>query len=98
MTKPRKKRHNVFMPATERMELLRNVAGVEKVILSIDTDEGVCKTLAQVNPDIFASGCDSSHPDALKEQVVCDKLGIKAVYNVGGDKIRSSSYYLFDLR
>ena len=88
------KRPRVFIPEEKRMEIMRNIKGVDDVVLSIDTDTNLCKTLAEVKPDIFASGCGEDHPDAIEEQKVCFELGIETVYDVGGEKINSSSKIL----
>ena len=90
----RNKRHNIFMPLGERMEIMKKIDGVSEVFASIDKDSHVCRTLEMVMPDVFCSGCDESHPDAVAEKEVCDRLGIITVYNVGNKKIRSSSEYL----
>lgn len=90
----KKKRGKLFMKEGERIALMYMIKGVDSVCLSIDEDSDVCRTLFMLKPDIFASGCDENHPDAVKEKVVCDELGIKVVYNVGGDKIQSSSNIL----
>jgi glycerol-3-phosphate cytidylyltransferase-like family protein len=88
------KRKPVFMTAEERKVLMENIKGVDFAVISIDTDTDVCQTLKMIKPDIFASGCDETHPDAIKEKEVCDELGIKTYYNVGGEKINSSSIIL----
>lgn len=88
------KRPKVFMNEKDRMLIMKNLEGVDKVVLSVDNDNSVCKTLELLKPDVFASGCSSNHPDALKEQKTCDRLKIKTVYVVGGKKIRSSSKIL----
>ena len=90
----RKKRHTVFIPEGERLALVYQLKDVDAVALSIDENTDVCDTLRMIKPDIFASGCDESHPDAIREKIVCDELGIEVVYGVGGEKIRSSSIIL----
>jgi len=90
----KKKRSAIFMPLGERMRLIANIKGVDEVVASVDSDSNVCKSLEMVMPDVFCSGCDESHPDAIAEKEVCDRLGIITVYNVGNKKVRSSSDYL----
>lgn len=90
------KRNSIFMSEMDRVEIMRSLKDVDEVYLSVDTDTNVCKTLSQINPDIFASGCTANHPDAIEEKKICDDLGIEAVYDIGGNKIRSSSEYLAD--
>jgi cytidyltransferase-like protein len=90
------KRSKVFMSATDRMLMVAAIKGVDGVFKSIDTDTNVCQSLRYLIPDVFCSGCGPDHPDAIEEQKVCDALGIKTVYNVGGEKIQSSSKLLHD--
>jgi len=90
----KKKRDPVLLPLQERMMLMSQLKGVDEVIASIDTDSTIKDTLKMVKPDILASGCDAEHPDALEEAAICHELGIKTVWGVGGEKIRSSSEIL----
>jgi len=88
------KRPKVFMPIHDRMMIMSHIKGVNEVVASIDTDSSIKNTLKMVKPDILASGCEDTHPDALEEKAICDKLNIKTIYNVGGGKIHSSSTLL----
>lgn len=80
-----------FMTQSERLEIMSALWGVHCVVLSIDNDRSVCKTLSRIKPDIFAVGADHPKNEKLKEEEVCKKLGIKIVHGVGGKKIQSSS-------
>lgn len=93
-TQAENKRKPVFMDAEHRKTLMENIKGVNFAVISIDQDTNVCNTLRMLKPDVFASGCSADHPDAIAEQKVCDELGIKTYYNVGGEKINSSSIIL----
>jgi len=63
-----------------------------EVVMNIDKDITSCMSLRRYHPDIFAKGGDSWDLDNLPEKVVCDELGIKIVFGVGGyDKPYSSS-------
>lgn len=88
------KREKVFTPLTERMMIMSHIKGVDEVVASVDNDSTIKETLKLVMPDILASGCDEEHPDAIEEYEICYKLGIKTKWNVGGNKIRSSSEIL----
>ncbi len=81
----------VFMDEKERCAILKAIKYVDQVVLSIDSDRTICKTLEMVHPTIFAKGGDSTL-DNIPEQEVCDRLGIKLVLDVGGEKIQSSSW------
>lgn len=83
-----------FMNEKERMEIVKAIKYVDKVILSIDKDKTVCKTLKLLKPDIFAKGGDSNR-DNVPEIEICKEINCKVVFNVGyGGKIQSSSWLL----
>ncbi len=69
-----------------------------EVIRSIDTDMSVCKTLELIRekyPDdeiIFANGGDRKDAADILECQTCIDHNIEMVFNVGGDKIQSSSW------
>mmetsp|Transcript_2751 Transcript_2751/g.4612 ORF Transcript_2751/g.4612 Transcript_2751/m.4612 type:complete len:153 (-) Transcript_2751:65-523(-) len=82
-----------FMPARERVRLVRSIACVDAAIESVDTeDESVCKTLRILHPDIFTNGGDQFNT-GIPEADVCRELGIAMVDKLGA-KIQSSSWLL----
>ena len=83
------KKGKPFMDEKDRVEIVKALGFVDKVFLSIDTDRTVCKSLEEINPDIFANGGDRS-TDEVPETYVCKKYNIKMIDGLG-DKIRSSS-------
>jgi len=90
-----KKGVSFYPTQEERKEILESIKYIDKVI--IDPGKGTtCEdALRLVKPDILAKGGDrvtSSMPEV--ELKVCKELGIKIVYNVGGEKIQSSSWLL----
>ena len=85
------KKGYIFMPLEERKEIVDNVEGVDKVIVSIDEDQSVCKTLEMIRPDIFANGGDRKSDKDILEANTCRKIGCKMIFNVGGGKLQSSS-------
>lgn len=90
----------VFMPQEDRKEIIEALECVDEVILSShaeDSDDfSVCVDLERINPDIFAKGGDRFAHNT-PEFVLCQKLGIEMVFNVGhGGKIRHSSEILSD--
>jgi len=91
------KKGYVFMPQSERKEIIEELECVDRVILtthSLDTDDiSICKTLKELKPDIFANGGDRK-ADNIPEYKLCKELGIEMVFNVGGDKVQSSSELL----
>jgi len=79
-----------FMDEAERVEIVRAIAGVDEVVLSIDKDKTVRETLKLVRPDIFAKGGDSVI-QLVPESHTCRDMGTKIRYGVGGEKVQSSS-------
>lgn len=87
----------VFMPFSERKEILESVKGVDRVCECIDKDDTVIETLRYLNPDYFANGGDVNESNN-KEAKVCEEIGCKLLYNVGGGKVQSSSKLVNDAR
>ena len=90
----------VFMHAKDRKEIIEALECVDEVIISSHKkgtkDISVCKELAKIKPHIFANGGDR-FADNIPEFILCKKLGIEMVFNVGkGGKVRSSSEMLKD--
>lgn len=75
------KKGKSFMSEEDRVEILKAIKWVDEVVLSIDEDRSVCKTLEMIKPDIFANGGDR-HNYEVPESVVCKKYGIKMVDGV----------------
>ena len=85
-----RKKGYIFMPFEERQEVLYAFKGVVDVIEAWDDDGTVCKTLEKIKPDIFANGGDRKG-DNTPEVDLCNNLDIDLVWNMGGEKIQSSS-------
>lgn len=81
---------SIFMNEQERLEIIKSIKGVDDAILAIDTDESVSKTLEMLQPDVFAKGGDTNINN-IRERKICEKLGIKMVFDIGGEKTQSSS-------
>lgn len=86
-----RKKGYVFMPFEERAEIIESIKGVSAVVKAKDDDETVCETLRDLKPDAFANGGDRKGNN-VPEVALCDELGIKMLWNVGGEKIQSSSW------
>lgn len=89
------KKGYVFMCIQERLEIIKAISGVYKVVESIDKDMTVCKTLKSLaereSIKCFANGGDRKVISDIAEAEVCRKLDIALEFNVGGRKIQSSS-------
>jgi len=87
-----RKRGFVFMPFEERVEIIQSIKGVHdtSVIGTDDSDNTVCEALRRFKPDFFANGGDRTNTNT-PEMAVCDELGIEMLWEVGGEKVQSSS-------
>ena len=92
-----KKKGSVLMPEKERKEIIEALRCVDEVVLTghkeNPEDMSICAELKKIKPDIFANGGDRKKNN-VPEVEICKKLGIKMAWNVGGEKIRSSSELL----
>jgi|TARA_R110002020_G_scaffold258651_2_gene472443 cytidyltransferase-like protein len=89
-----------FMNEEDRRKIVSNIKGVDSAVISIDKDGTVCESIRQQyykhHNDyffismVFANGGDRKE-DCVPEDLLEDELGIRMIYNVGGDKIQSSS-------
>ena len=78
-----------FMDEKDRVLIVKNIKAVDEVFLSIDDDKTVCKSLKEVNPDVFANGGDRKNYE-IPESTVCKDNNIEIIDGLG-EKIRSSS-------
>jgi|6_EtaG_2_1085325.scaffolds.fasta_scaffold216957_2 D-beta-D-heptose 7-phosphate kinase/D-beta-D-heptose 1-phosphate adenosyltransferase len=86
----KRKKGYVFMPYKERKYLLEQLKGVTAVTAVDDDDETVCEALRRLRPVMFGNGGDRTS-DNTPEMSVCHELGIEMIWNLGGEKIQSSS-------
>lgn len=89
-----RKKGYAFMPAEERVEIIKALRCVDEVVVWDDGTSTVSGALASIKPDIFAKGGDRDSYDKIPEAAVCEKINCKIVFNVGGGKIQSSSWLL----
>ena len=85
-----RKKGYVFMPWKTRARILMAMKGVEMVIPVMDKDDTVCQTIKTFKPDIYCNGGDR-FPENTPELKLCNDLKIRTIFNVGGEKIQSSS-------
>ena len=90
---------NKFMNQEERLLIVNELSVTDYVILSVDNDKTVCKSLEKIsnkfgikNELYFANGGDQNNK-RIPEISVCNKLGIQLIDGLG-DKIQSSSWLL----
>ncbi|MDD5569239.1 MAG: adenylyltransferase/cytidyltransferase family protein [Candidatus Pacebacteria bacterium] len=94
----KKKKGFAFMPQKEREELIKNIKWVDDVLVTAHKrnpkDMSVVAELKKLKPDVFANGGDRKKGN-IPEVAVCEKNGIKMVFNIGhGGKVQSSSWLL----
>lgn len=95
----KKKGMTFYQSQEERKEIVESIRYVDEVIIDPGPETTCEEALKMVKPDILAKGGDrvaGSMPEV--EVKVCKKLGIKIVYNVGGEKVQSSSWLLKRLK
>ena len=94
-----KKKGYIFMTFEERKEIIESIRYVDKVTPVIDTNGSVAKTLEKLKPNIFAKGGDRTIDNIPASEInVCERLGIKIVFSVGGGKVQSSSWLIDKMR
>lgn len=89
-----------FMPEQERIEIVKALKYADEVMLSVDTDKTVAKSLEAIAKKyegelFFAKGGDRNIGNLPENEVrVCDQFRIKVLNGVGGGKVQSSSWLL----
>ena len=92
-----------FMDEGSRLRIVRALAYVNKAMVSIDDDSTVCRSIKAIHKqycddpfltDIFFMNGGDRSQGTVPEAEVCEELGIKMIYNVGGIKTESSSTLL----
>ena len=92
-----------FQDEQERLKIISNIKDVGLAFLSVDSDPSVCNSLRLIfskyrndpffEEMIFCNGGDRKE-GGVPEDILTDELGIRMVYNVGGEKVQSSSELL----
>ncbi|MBI1999153.1 MAG: adenylyltransferase/cytidyltransferase family protein [Parcubacteria group bacterium] len=89
-----RKKGKAFMSQDDRAELIRSMRCVDEVFILESERNDVVPAIEKFRPHIFANGGDRRNEKDIPEADICKKLGVKMIFNVGGDKIRSSSELL----
>ena len=89
-----------FQNENERFKIVNNIKGVDRTVLSIDEDATVCESLRMVyktyeddplfHQMFFFKGGDRKE-GGVPEDILTEELGIEMLYNIGGEKVQSSS-------
>jgi len=86
----KRKKGYVFMPFEERKYLLQQIKGVHGVTNVNDIDGTVCEALRRIKPDLFGNGGHRTAENTPEVQL-CEELGIDMAWELGGEKVQSSS-------
>ena len=93
-----RKKGYVFMPWSQRAEIIKEFASVYVVTQFDDSDNTACDAIRKFRPDAFANGGDRKKENT-PEMELCDELGIQMLWGIGGkDKPQSSSWLVDNLR
>ena len=89
----KEKKGYVFMYFKERKEILESIVGVDMVVENIDRDLTCAQSLCTYRPNIFAKGGDRTPENMPPSEIdVCKLIDCEIIYDVGGEKIQSSSF------
>lgn len=86
----KRKKGYIFMPYYERQEIIWSLQNVSVVCDVDDSDDSICLALEKLRPNFFGNGGDRALEN-IPEKKICEKLGIKMIWNLGGEKMQSSS-------
>ena len=94
-----RKKGTHFLPFQTREEILKNIGSVHRIHAVDDRDETVFTGLLQLkdehpNTKLFFANGGNRRVDSTPEMWYCEHLEIELLWNVGGDKIDSSSNLL----
>jgi cytidyltransferase-like protein len=87
------KKGKEFMPAKERLKLVRSLGCVDACVIAPDEDHTVCQAIEAIHPDIFAIGLDEGPEYMKEERQACARLGIEVVCPLGA-RVQSSSFLI----
>lgn len=91
------KKGKIILDEKNRSRLMSAIKNVDEVVVAIDTDPSVKKTIRKIADKypndklIFANGGDRNSEKVTPESKVCHELNIKMMYGVGGTKKYDSS-------
>lgn len=91
------KKDKIIIQEMNRARLMRALRVVDEVVIAIDDDPTVIKTLdfiaSQYPSDqlVFANGGDRDSAKVVPETEICQQNNIEMIFGVGGDNKRDSS-------
>lgn len=87
----KRKKGYAFMPSWERAEIIAELECVDYVTFWDDGTQIVSGALQALRPDFFCKGGDRNESHNVPEFKVCEVIGCKVLFNIGGQKVQSSS-------
>lgn len=94
------KKGRPFMPLSERIEIVKNLRVVDKVITFNDQDNSASDAIKKVLDDypnnkiIFANGGDRTLDNTLEMDVFKNEPNVEFIFGVGGDYKKNSSSWI----
>lgn len=91
------KKGKIILPEQNRVRLMNALKDVDEVVLAIDNDMTIVKTLEEVAKQypsdelIFANGGDRDSEKEVPEADVCHRYNIEMIFNAGGTEKADSS-------
>ena len=91
------KKGKIILDQDNRMRLMKALRDVDEVVLSVDTDPTIIRTLekvAKMYPDdelVFANGGDRDSTAVVPETDICQRYGIEMRFDAGEGKPDSST-------
>lgn len=100
------KKGKIILDEINRARLMSALRAVDEVVLSVDNDPPVIRTLREIKVKypkdklVFANGGDRDGQRVVPETEICKDLGIEMVFGVGSDKVvkRDSSTRINQVR
>ena len=96
ITRLLRKKKYIFLPITERLEVVSSNQFISEAIVSVDQDNTVSLSIQKLIDDgyslkYFANGGDRKTLVDIPELEVCIKNNIELIFGIGGGKTQSSS-------
>lgn len=82
------------MNEAERAEIIAGIRGVDAAIIWDDGGQTVIGAIEKLKPTFFTKGGDRAAPEDIPEWDICQQVGCEVLFNIGGEKIQSSSWLI----
>jgi cytidyltransferase-like protein len=98
-TQQMRKKGKIIMNQHDRLVIVKSIVYVDNACLSMDSDDTVCQTILSIinhsmysgNEFIFANGGDRDESKKVPEAEICERAGIKMIFDCGGTEKADSS-------